>query len=530
MLFAILLYFIGLPLLDLNGSDEPREAGLGVGMVLSGDLVVPSLNGHGFLEKPPLFYWLQTISYQIFGVTTLAARLPAVLSALGGIAIVFWMAAAMGFSPLSAFLSGMILALAPQYWSAGRTCMLDITLTALIAAAIYCFLRCARADSGKDRVNWMLLFAGAAAAAILTKGLVSLAMIGVTLAGWLFFLALLRRKLLRRNWLMLIAGSLLALVPFAGWVYLVYADLGSIGLDCIWTNNVSRFTGHYAEHVEPFYYYFTKGEIFQPWILLVPFALYWHARRLQTGRGSAHLLLLCWSVIPFLLLMIAAGKRIVYLLPENPAWALLAGTFLAAVLEGRVSQVRRLRPLRWLAWAATGLGPLLFLASVGMPFAAKYLHLSLKSLLPLALISLTLAALMIYFERRKYYESFFIVLLLQIVMVFGLVNYLVAGYQNRKSSAKALFTAAAWKIFGEGKELILLQPTEAIEGNTVFYLRQIVRKFDSPEDLQKILSGKYGNRYVVIAHQDQTLPDTTVLSVVKIRRDTYVLLEHNDKP
>jgi len=531
MLFAVLLYFIGLPLQDLNGSDEPREAGIGVGMMINNDLIVPTLNGHIFLEKPPLFYWLQAGSYEIFGFTTFAARLPSVLSALGGIAIVFWLAVAMGFSPLSAFLSGLILALAPQYWSNGRTCMLDITLAALVAWSIYNFFRCARADSWSDRITWLLLFGIAAGGAVLTKGLVGLVLPGVALSGWLFILVIQRRKLMLRQWLLLTIGVLAALLPFIVWIYMVYYDLGQQGLQMIWDNNVARFTGKYAEHVEPFYYYFTKLEVFQPWLILIPPAIYWHSRRFKTGRGSAHILLLCWSILPFLLLTVAAGKRIVYLLPLNPAWALLAGTFLAAILEGKITQFRRFKPLLCLQIAATALGPLLFLGSIGILVVAKnFLHLPIKSILPLSLVALAMAALMIYFERRRKYEHFFITMLLQTVIVFGLINYLVASHGNRNNSPRALFTAATWKTMSEGKELILLEPTERVSGNAVFYMRNTFREVKTVDELNKLFSGPFGNRYVAIACADTVVPNTRVLSKVKIKKDTYVLLEYYKKP
>ena len=530
MIFAVLLYFIGLPLQDLNGSDEPREAGIGVGMCIGSDYIVPVLNGQIFLEKPPLFYWLQTAAYNVFGFGTLAARLPSVLSALGGIAIVFWLTAAMGFSPLAAFISGLILALAPQYWSNGRTCMLDITLTALIAWSVYSFFRCARSDTWSDRTMWLLFFGIAAGSAIMTKGLIGLAIPGIALAGWLLALAIQRRKLLLRHWLMLSIGCLLALVPFAVWIYLVYVDIGRDGLHLLWLNNFSRFTGNYAEHVEPFYYYLTKLEVFQPWLIVLPFAIYWHARRLKTGRGSAHLLLLSWSILPVLLLMAAAGKRIVYLLPENPVWAILAGTFITAILEGKITQFRRFKPLLWLRGIATWLGPLLFVGSIVALFAAKYVHLQIKNVLPLALLVLFMAALMIYFERRRKYEHFFITLLFQTVIVFGIVNYLMAGHNNRHNSSRALFTAAAWKTLGEGKELILLNPSERIAGSAVFYLRSNCREAKSSDELKKIFSGPFGSRYVAIANADVTIPDTRILSKVKVRKDAFVLLEYYKKP
>ena len=45
-------------------------------MLTSGDWVTARLDGVVYLEKAPLIYWLMAVSYRIFGVSDVAARLP----------------------------------------------------------------------------------------------------------------------------------------------------------------------------------------------------------------------------------------------------------------------------------------------------------------------------------------------------------------------------------------------------------------------------------------------------------------------
>ena len=69
--------FSGLiPLLD---PDEPVYGETAKEMLATGDWISPRIYGEFWYDKPPLFYWLEAISFSIFGVSTWAARLPSVL-------------------------------------------------------------------------------------------------------------------------------------------------------------------------------------------------------------------------------------------------------------------------------------------------------------------------------------------------------------------------------------------------------------------------------------------------------------------
>jgi 4-amino-4-deoxy-L-arabinose transferase-like glycosyltransferase len=61
--------------------DEGRYADISRWMLVSGDWLVPRLDGLPFFHKPPLTHWLQAASLAVFGVTPWAARLPGVLLA-----------------------------------------------------------------------------------------------------------------------------------------------------------------------------------------------------------------------------------------------------------------------------------------------------------------------------------------------------------------------------------------------------------------------------------------------------------------
>ena len=58
----------------LSLPDEGRYADIGRWMLVSGDWLVPRLNGIPFFHKPPLLYWLQAEVFRFTGVSVWAAR------------------------------------------------------------------------------------------------------------------------------------------------------------------------------------------------------------------------------------------------------------------------------------------------------------------------------------------------------------------------------------------------------------------------------------------------------------------------
>lgn len=75
-LITALLFFPFLGGVHLFDWDEINFAELAREMVVTGDYLQMQINYETFTEKPPLFFWLQAISMNIFGVNEFAARFP----------------------------------------------------------------------------------------------------------------------------------------------------------------------------------------------------------------------------------------------------------------------------------------------------------------------------------------------------------------------------------------------------------------------------------------------------------------------
>src|SRR5215472_15799510 len=79
--FCGFLFFYGLGAFGLIGADEPRYAQVAREMLDHHHSITPTLGGHPWLEKPPLYYWQAMLAYSIFGVSDFAARIPSAMDA-----------------------------------------------------------------------------------------------------------------------------------------------------------------------------------------------------------------------------------------------------------------------------------------------------------------------------------------------------------------------------------------------------------------------------------------------------------------
>lgn len=346
-LAALVLLFGGLGRTDLWNPDEPREAEIAREMLVSGDAVVPRLNGEPFLEKPPLFYWLVVPVYRMAGGPgELAARLvPAFTGWLVILLVLFAGADLVGAG--AARVAAVVLITSQQFFWTARRCMIDMPLTLAVLLACLALYRALadRYGGRRGRLAWLLAGSLATGAAILLKGAIGAGVPALVLIGCLAA----RRD--RRGLVRLAAALLVAGVPVALWVWRLHGRLGSAGVrEFVWVNNVLRFWGGAAKgHTQPFYYYLpTLLAEMAPWSLLLPFAAAaaWGVARAARGRddggriadggdgperGESIRFLLIWLLLPVVVLSLASTKRGIYLLPIYPAAALLVGWWIERV-------------------------------------------------------------------------------------------------------------------------------------------------------------------------------------------------------
>lgn len=220
---------------DIWTANEGQRAYPPIEMLLSGDWVVPRLNGEPYLKKPPLLYWMLIPLYSVFGINEWVARIPCVASGLATVAVVF----AWGLSLFSekrklqdlsgkglsdgqfwpAFIAASIVATNMVFIDRGRNTDLDIHLCLFTTLAMWAMWRGFNVlGAGKGEQFWGIALGCGTwlALANLMKIPVPFLFIGPGLVG---VCLLSKRKdwLLRWEWGLALVVSLVPFLIWAAW-------------------------------------------------------------------------------------------------------------------------------------------------------------------------------------------------------------------------------------------------------------------------------------------------------------------------
>lgn len=342
-----------MPLVDPSESRYALVARL---MDSSGNYLVPQVVDHTgaqtpFWAKPPLYFWLNALSYHALGFSELSSRLPSYVAMLFAVAVVFF-AARRVYTPSVAWIATYLLCSLGLFSVYGGLCQIDMLLTASIAGALAAHWlwhedRC-------HRSRWAVLFACALACGFLTKGPVTIALVIIAAAFpnvvRLIRIGLADRPRLRRlltparirsvcfdrnrfPWVRTIFLMALLVAP-----WFILAEQQSPGLTkyFLFHENVLRFLkSDYGDRYGSSHQH-TLGTIWLyvalstlPWgalLLLAPgpvrqLFLPWKLRRRE-------LFLLGWALAPALLFTLSKNLLASYALPGVPGFALLGAVLL----------------------------------------------------------------------------------------------------------------------------------------------------------------------------------------------------------
>lgn len=336
VLLVLLVYLWNLGAYGLIDPDEGRYAEIPREMLESGDLVTPRLNYVKYFEKPVLHYWLTAGSFLVLGENEFAARLVPVLCGLGGCLLTFFLARRMTGSARAGVLSALVLASSLLWFGVSRLNIIDMTLTFFFTAALFGYgMWSSEPDRSRGR-PWLLLFYAGMALATLSKGL-----IGVVLPGGIAVLHL----LFARRWRELPrifppSGIALYFALTVPWFWAVCRANPDFFDFFFVREHLMRYLTKVHDRYEPFWFFvpiLLAGLV--PWTGMLLEAL--HAARGKwsfLSRDSGRLLGL-WVAVPFLFFSLSDSKLIPYVAPCMPPLAILIGTALEALSQGRAGAV-----------------------------------------------------------------------------------------------------------------------------------------------------------------------------------------------
>jgi len=335
LLFA-LVWFGTLNIRHLIGPDEGRYAEIAREMFATGDWVTIRYDALKYFEKPPFHMWVTALSYTLFGIGDWQARLCVALSGAIGL-LASMLAARRWFGLRAALLTGLVLAAAPMWSVAAQFNTLDMTLSGAMACVLAFMLLAQHPDATPAaRRNWMLACWLAMGVAILTKGLVGLALPGLVLVIY----TLVTRDFALWRRLHLVSGITLMLLVTVPWFWLVSERNPEFLHFFFIHEHWERYTSTVHSRKGPIYYFvplLLAG--FLPWLGLFP--RMWQAVRERAGvtaGGQARpfqpaLLAAIWAIAIFVFFSLSSSKLPGYIVPIFPALGILAGVALDHITE-----------------------------------------------------------------------------------------------------------------------------------------------------------------------------------------------------
>ncbi len=313
------LILVNLFIRPLMPIDETRYVTVAWEMWGSGDFLVPHLNGETYSHKPPLLFWLMSVSWWIFGVNDWTPRVISPLFALGSTLLSGLVARKLWRDrPQVSEITPLIL-LGTSFWLIFSTLtMFDMLLAFFVLLAIYSLLKLSQSNSWRD----VFLLGFAIGGGVFSKGPVVLLQIlpVALLAPWWI-----QNKAVHFIWkiwylkigVAVLIGTSLALA----WAIPAGISGGEAYRNAIFLGQTSgRLVKSFAHQLPWFWYLERLPLLLLPWIFFKPL---WQGAKNLTLNDHGVRFCVAWILPVFIAFSLVSGKRIHYLLPLMPALALL---------------------------------------------------------------------------------------------------------------------------------------------------------------------------------------------------------------
>jgi 4-amino-4-deoxy-L-arabinose transferase-like glycosyltransferase len=422
---AIAPLFVLLGHRGLNEPDEGRYSEMGREMLVTGDWLVPRLNGVPHYAKPAWIYWCIATSLKIFGINEWGARFPSLLAACVTLLAAFIIGKRMA-GPLAGFFSVLVLSSSFLFFVASRLITPDMMLTAWVTLALMSFWLWwtekggANAPTpvarGRSANLWLISFYICLGFAFFNKGPVSLGLSFLTILGFLFF----QKKLSHLKQMGLIPGLILTLAIALPW-FLIMCKLNPDLWDFFLRGEIKDRVISGRGRVKQWHFFFWVLPLACiPWLFLAISAVTKHARWILDGHKlkSASQFLLCWIIFPFIMFTLSGSKLPTYILPLVVPVAILTGIWLSQAALNPVDKLPRWPlVLTWTSIPLLALAPW-FLARKASPALASSWIAITALLFILGLIILAAVS------RSK--SSYFITTMgcwISAILLFQVINY-----------------------------------------------------------------------------------------------------------
>ncbi len=315
-------------------------------MAVSGNWIIPHINGVRSPQTPPLLIWMTAASFRLFGVSDRAARLPLALSALALFALTLTLGSRLFLTPVAGFYAALILLTSCGIFLFAHLLFPSLLLTLWLTLAMYFFWRSLRSPSWQSAAG----FGAACALGFLSQGLAGAVFPIAIVLLFLFYTRNLRHL---ARWYPA-AGIAVFLVILVPWIVAAYRATP--------IRQAFRAPAHSIAKPPVLVFWAFVFIWIVPWFFYALAALGRISRRLFSGAAELDhkeqtlLLLVLWAALVLVLYTFSARQEY-FALPALPALSLLAAGWLAA---DEHAPSRFARVIAWILFVAGLLKAALF--------------------------------------------------------------------------------------------------------------------------------------------------------------------------
>ena len=248
--FVMFFAFLGAyPLIDV---DETRYVRIALEMLISNNFLTPTINGEIFVEKPPLYFWLEDISFLIFGISEWSARLPMAVIATFGVFMTYF-TGKMFVSNRFGLISALVLGSNVMYIILSHVAILDLLLSVTMMTSVYFGIMTLYSSDKRNWFEWIGFYSFCGLSA-LSKGLP-----GIIIPFGIIFLVYLLSKRLNDlfDYKKIGIGLLLLAVIVLPWHVMMYKVHGAAFInEYILKHHLARFVNSAGiNRKEPFWFF-----------------------------------------------------------------------------------------------------------------------------------------------------------------------------------------------------------------------------------------------------------------------------------
>jgi len=395
----ILIYCLAIPV-DIMEIDSAQYATIAQEMILRNDYLHVYDRGTDYLDKPPFIFWISALFYHIFGMGTLAFKLPSILFSCLGIFATYKLAR-IYYSKETAVIAAIILATTQGYFHFNNDVRTDTYLTNSVITAIWLICEYLR----NKKWTWFLAGFVMIGIAMLAKGPLGIIIPAIAIGTHL----LIKRdwkSILRWEWIVGLLIVVVVLFPMMLGLYqqfdlhpqkIVNGKTGVSGLRFFfWEQSFGRITGEnvWKNDTGPFFFIPNIAWSFMPWTLPLFWSVFQELKSLIRQQGysknKVEWISLSGLIIPFIALSQSHYKLPHYIYVVFPFAAIVTANFLVKLEFSKFS--RQLRIINITQTAALALvwllGGLIFcwffplnnwlLIFIGFSGLAGFLYLALR--------------------------------------------------------------------------------------------------------------------------------------------------------